>query len=469
MALGDVGPYDGLSTADRFIEVQIAAEENPKGLLMRNQRLKDFLEPELEIQSLPTYSFFPPALKSRRRARVVSAIKTGGRTFLLNPESAIALGIPAVLSLDLAKAGWGSGRLELRPEVKGAGCFFDQTSIDAAVLESILGRHSGLRSSFQRWASSPLDDTIFASLALIEGRSAGGQEPSFGIHAVRSSTSLLGTSKVKFIPTLECVQHSTCYARHLRLISQAVRPGQEIYSKQTVSEIRYTAGSVRAVYFENASSDAQLVALCGRVSSQLNELRETLASMLEDIRHYLELMATSTHSDPEGGFSWEKVGDISLVFRRDRNGDARKGREYKNLQRRAWYLAKDEIIVRKIGKLFTDMESFRVSPSSYRARNAEELWFQHELFVLNVLRDHARVCVQFLLGLELKAGSRCCRRSRKDLQTEVMRELIAAANQSPCVHIELTRNIAEVEIYYSMLGYSRRYRFIRGQLGERYD
>jgi hypothetical protein len=468
MTAGDTGYLDG-EFFDRFIPVRLAAAENPRGLLARNDRLMEFLASPVQIDALPVYSFFPPALAGgSRKVRVVKATKSGGRTFLLDPESAESLGLPPVLRLDLKKLGWGSGHLELRPEIKGGGCFLEHSAIDIGALQEVLENHPGLRRTFERWTLPRAGETILSSLATIEGRNAGGQEPSFGIHAVRSSAAMLGATSVKFAPALECVAHGRSYAKSLRIVSTAVRTDTELYAKQTASEIRYTAGSVRAVYFETAGSDERLLELCDRVSNDAGELFEALDSMLEDPRRYLELLATSTRIQPGGGYCWTKVGDISLTFRRDTAGRAGLAREYRNVQRRAWYLAKDEVIVRRAGKLFIDMESFRSWPSAYHAPSAEELWFQHELFVLNVLRDHVRVCVQFLVAIELKLEGRCDHRRRRELQALVLRRILGSVERSPWVCLDVGRNTVEAVIRYPDLGSARRYRFIRAQIGERY-
>ena len=177
---------------------------------------------------------------------------------------------------------------------------------------------------------------------------------------------------MKFAPTLERVAHAPSYARSLAIVSAAVRATGELYAKQTVSELRYAAGSVRAVYFETASSDERLRELCSRLSDNADELYRTLDSMLQDSRRYLDLLAASTRRNGSGGYSWTKVGDISLTFRRDHAGRPTLARDYRNVYRRAWYLAKDEIIVGGVGKFFIDMENFRSWPGAYQAASAEE-------------------------------------------------------------------------------------------------
>jgi hypothetical protein len=468
MMPGQMGHLD-TEHYDHFVPVTLAAAETPRGLIACNERLGDFLASEVVVDRLPIYSFFPPALAgAQRNVRIVKAIKSGGRTFMLAPESAEALGIPPVLLLDLKKLGWGSGYLELRPEVKGAGCFLEHCGLDISKLHNILRCHVFLHRSFQCWSSFQNGDAVLSSLAEIEGRNAGGQEPSFGRHAVRSSMAMLGETEVKFAPSLYCVRHTGSFAQRLRVISAAISRDGALYSKSTSSELRYTAGSIRAVYFDSANSDLRLQELCERVSHDVDELYQALDSMLEDPRRYLELVAISTYIEPGGGYRWTKVGDISLTFRRDPTGRATLAREYRNVHRRAWYLAKDEIIVRKVGKLFVDMESFRSWPSAYKASSTEDLWFQHELFVINVLRDHIRVCVQFTIAIDLKLKGQCDYRRRLEIQKMVLQRIIASVNRSPWVSLVIGRSTAEVEIHYAKLRSSKRYRFIRAQIGERY-
>ncbi|MBZ5729306.1 MAG: hypothetical protein LAP87_30565 [Acidobacteriia bacterium] len=257
---------------------------------------------------------------------------------------------------------------------------------------------------------------------------------------------------MKFAPTLERVAHAPSYARSLAIVSAAVRATGELYAKQTVSELRYAAGSVRAVYFETASSDERLRELCSRLSDNADELYRTLDSMLQDSRRYLDLLAASTRRNGSGGYSWTKVGDISLTFRRDHAGRPTLARDYRNVYRRAWYLAKDEIIVGGVGKFFIDMENFRSWPGAYQAASAEELWFEHELFVLNVLRDHVRVCTRFFVAIELKLEGRCDRRRRCELQTLLMARTVASVNQSPWLSLDVGRNAVELVVRYPEIG-----------------
>jgi len=379
------------------------------------------------------------------------------------------LGVPPVLHLDLHKLGWGMGRLQLRPEVKGGGCSFKDTSLDLKKLVSVLRKRPGLRTSFDRFAVAPNSHPpIFGSLAEIEDRSAGAQAEGFGIHAVRASSALLGSSRLKFIPAWLCVRQPEWYMRNLSIVSSALPDGCPRCLHPLVTEIRYTAGSVRAVYFENAASDEELRLLCRRVSPGGEQLALTLSSMIEDCRHYLEVLATSTRRERTDEYRWTKIGDISLEFRRDNHARRTRAAEYKNAACRAWYLAKDEIIVSGLGKFFIDMESFRIDPASYRAGSIEELLFQHELFVLNVLRDHARICVQFLIAMETFNAHYLPPRERRHLQRHIIEEMTAAINRSSMLHLHFGTNSTELTLYYPNLRRDYCYRFIRGQIRERY-
>jgi hypothetical protein len=433
-------------------------------VVARNSALSAFLSPSVDIDRLRVYAFFPPALRgSLRRVRIVDALKSGGRTFLLGHRSASALGLPPTLYLELSRLGWGSGRLELRPEVKGAGTDFFRSKIDTSRLRDVLRRHPALRQTIP----SPLE--IFSSLAVFEDRNVGGQELTFGQHSVNVSTTMLGISEIKFAPAWVCVRQPAGVAKNLAIVSAAIPPHEPLFDKPTVSEIRFTPGTVRAVYFDHAESDEQLVGLCHRVSDSVDEVEEALDNMIMDARRYLDLLGSSTAREVNGHFSWTKIGDISLEFRRDQYGLPRRAHEYKNVMRNAWYLAKDEVVVRCIGKVFTDMESFRAAPSRYRATSPTELWFQHELFVLNVLRDHLRVCTQLSVAVQLARGKRVGYSMRCGLQKRVIRLLLAAINSSSLVGFELGARIGTLTVRYPQLdGIVRRFHFLRGQIGERY-
>jgi hypothetical protein len=477
MRSSDTAPYSPEAN-DCFHEVRLAAEPQPHGVVARNSALAKYLHLNPELDSFPVYSFFPAALRGGlSRATVVDAIKTGGRTFILNEQAAVTLGLPACIYLNLAELGWGEGQLELRPEIKGAGAAFALTKLDQLKLETILLDHPALMGTYEAARSKPQPPSLYSSLAIIDKRNVGGQNIKYGAHSVNVSMALLGRCAIKFTPTWLCVEQSEEFASYLKLVSGAVPAGEEIYESRIACEIRFTAGSVRAVYFDNAESDEQLCTLCERVSTDELELEETLRAMIEDTRKYLEIMATTTTTTTtassscagDGGFSWVKIGDISLEFRPAVGKELSASREYKNVKRSAWYLAKDEIVVRKIGKMFTDMESFRGGSSPYHARSEDELWFQHELFALNVLRDHNRVCTQFELATRLRKRLRVGQQDRLEIRESVVRAMIAAVNESPYAFLEVGKSTVNVSIRYPHLGnYTKTYRFIRSQMAERY-
>src|SRR5882724_6394273 len=111
---------------DNFISVDLAAESGINRVISVNHRLSEFLRPNEGFNNLVPYSFFPISLGAGiKDKKLVSATMTGGRTFLLSRSSSADLGIPEDLTYDLDKLGWGSGQLEVRLEVKGAGTLFE--------------------------------------------------------------------------------------------------------------------------------------------------------------------------------------------------------------------------------------------------------------------------------------------------------------------------------------------------------
>ncbi len=469
MQVGDVGSHT-LAHQDMFVTRQIGAEYGPNRMVASNARLAAFVNPPLSVEAFPVYAFFPAALQGDiSSAKVVEATKTGGRTFLLGEHASEQLGLPSSVYLDLNKLGWGEGHLEARLEVKGAGADFALTGIDPRRINKVLAADVDLRRTYDANRSPNGEPAILSSLAMIEGRNVGGQDGSYGRHAVNVSSQFLGQTKIKFVPTWLCVAHSSAIARHLAIVSKAIAPRRPLYLNPTVSEVRITPGTVRALYFDSATTDDELLILAKRVSTDANEVEEALGHMLTDAKHYLQLLSTTTTPLSVGGFSWVKIGDISLEFRRDARGLPRRAIQYKNGKSGAWYIAKDEIVVRRVGKFFADMESFRGGPSPYVAADEQELWFQHELFVLCVLRDHIRVCTQFALALRLQRGNKMSQNHRRAIEEEIVLKVRASVNDSPDLSLTLDRRTIEVAVRYRLLeGMTRSYRFLRSQAGERY-
>ena len=460
---------------DQTRMVRLAAAPSPGGLVAFNTKLSRYLVSPLDQSDLPVLSFFPAALMGGVNGAVtVEALSTGGRSFLLPPDSAASLGLPSHLLLDLAALGWGSGALELRFEVKGAGTSFERTRIDASHLDSILESRPQLARSYAAARSGGGPPPFFSSLAMYESRNMGGQREDYAVHSTRASQMALGTSEVRFVPTLLGVVAPESLQENLRFVSRACAPDEALYAGRVANELRCTPSTIRAVYFDRAGSDEKLKQLCRRVSAELDDLEATAHELASDVRRYFEHIAQSTqfrfdprHVVDREIYTWMQFGDIWVTFERDESGKYRNAEEYRHERRVAWYLAKDEVIVPRLGRLFVDMECLR---STQAALSDQELEFQHALYILNVLRDHNRVATQFRIGAALLDTRYLSYADRVRIHRRVLSEMQDSVNRSPWVGMDVREQEIVVEIAYRNISGARS-RFVvpRRQIAEIYD
>ena len=453
---------------DYFKNVNLAAQRGDERVIAKNTRLLQYLMFPSHLDICPLYSFFPAALRSGMNDVVlVDALMTGGRTFMLTEESAENLGLPSCIYLDLEKLGWGEGYLELRPEVKGGGTEFGRTKIDQHILEHLLSGCPDLLISYESMKEGSVPPLVFSSLAMYEGKPLGCQTASLAYNSVSNSEALLGNSEVKFIPSWVSVALPDSVVRNLRIVSSAVNGEKDLFEGVLVNELRYSAGSVRAVYFDNVESEDDLRLLCRRISTDLSELDETIQNSIEDTRRYLDMLATTTRQSiqyllDQNVYQWAKVGDINIVFPTDYS------EEYKQIKKAAWYLAKDEIVVRKIGKLFIDMESFTGGNMYYFSTSENELAYHHSLYALNVLRDHNRVCTQLRIGTAVAECGKLSYHDKKVIRSQVIKDIVEAVNLSPFLTLEISRNDVHITINYKHVGIKNEFHIPRWQIGERY-
>ena len=455
--------------------VRLMAAPAAERIVAMNAALPRYLAERVTPESLPMWCFFPAALAGEIRDAVpVDALTTGGRSFLLPPDSAASLGLPPSLSLDLGALGWGSGALELRFEVKGAGTLFTRTRLSEPALEELLPQRPRLHQGYE--AARPVGGgapDVFSSLAMYESRNMGGQREDYAVHSTRASEAALGTSVIRFVPTLAAVVLPDAYHDTLRFVSRACAANEALYSGRIANEIRCTPSTVRAVYFDRCGNDDLLQHLCRRVSPSVADLEATSECLADDVRRYLEHLAVTTRwgFDPRQivdrrVFSWTQFGDIWVTFERDEDGEYRNAEEYRHERRVAWYLAKDEVIVPRLGRMFIDMECLR---SIQVALSEEELEFQHALYLLNVMRDHNRVATQFRVGTALLDRGFLRRADRRAMHRETLSDTAARVNESAHVQMTVQERAIVVEIAYCLVpGLQRRYVIPRDQMGEIY-
>lgn len=388
------------------------------------------------LANLPRHWFCPApyANASCGTPIEVTGVSTGSRTLSLSAESARRLGIPDRVLLDLRQMGWGQGVLEMKPEVKGAGAPLSRTRLDnvprdhiSAVLSSKLAPSRTLHDWTERFKEER--DPLWTSLFAYERRPLGAQSVEFGTWAKAVSTTLLGRCPVRVAPTPSMVSAASGWRD---VVAQAMAPAASsrvpAFTGALCTELRYTPGHVRAVYFDTVRDDDDRVRLIDAVSEDDDVLSETYSALIADLRRYIETLAIGTRT-MGNGLVWPKFGDIHIVFRPDRHGRHAWADEYRSRKHVAWYLAKDEVVVGGLGKVVVDAES--VAPC-FPASGREHLRWQHDLYLLNLLRDHARVVVGFLHALQAKrfrrGGPRPASQAARDRQ--VAQDLLRAGQDS---------------------------------------
>jgi len=207
-------------------------------------------------------------------------------------------------------------------------------------------------------------------------RNLGGQSERYSRHAVAASQNLLGRSRIKFVPTWIAMAQSATAQENLNRVSQSLPVSEPLHVGRWTCELRFTPSTVRALYFTATGSDEHLARLCSRVSRDPAELELTLGEMIADVRHHLEVLACTTQPSISVGFDWIKVGDINELFRPNAKGQFYDAEAYRQ-KKSAWFLAKDDVIVRRYGKFFADMESYFGRDVGFHSDCEELLWFHH--------------------------------------------------------------------------------------------
>lgn len=438
----------------------------PESATLCATAVNQFLATQLAFSSIPSWWFCPaPFENGSAQAVPVSGVTTGGRTIALSVRSAQRLGIPPAVELDLCRAGWGVGALLLKPEIKGAGTRLSRTKLGTLDRRELtaLCPSSSQRSWALKFENDP--DPLFASLFTYEGRPLGAQALSNGTHALQVSMEMLGNSKIRVAPTVMCVQAPEEYARRLAGISRSAATrytNTSLFDGTLCTELRMTPGHVRAAYFDTTRDEADLVRLCRAVSNDPAVLHDTYCKMIGDSRSYIDTLCSGTrYSIKPDCIIWPKFGDVYVLYRRDAYGYPAYADEYRFHKRQAWYIAKDEVVVPGVGKVTVDAES--VAPN-FASANIEEMNWHHELYVLNILRDHARVTTGYLRGIEMLTSARAKRTSMRACDQRVLRDLVGAGQKSSHYDLAVGDNKMVVSLNYPLLNHNVRYSFTYRQI-----
>lgn len=411
--------------------VQLAASLSCSTII-RNDRLSLFVSDPGALAKMAPCAFYPPALGARaNRTALVDALLSGGRTFLLARSAHKSIGWPTGLRLDLKRLGWGNGTLEVRPEVKGAGTLFERTGLSHERVRTLLARTPARLAHYDAaMGANGEPPRLMRAAASFMKRPLGGQSLRFARQAVQASAVQLGRSSIKFVPVVMAVAEPEPVARDVKFLRRALQTDRTLFNGGSACEIRLTPGTVRAVYFDRLEDERELAVLAKRVSIDGDERRAALDEMIIDARRHLELMIGTTQPAENGAFDWIKVSDVNEKFSPEAAADLRQ-------QRYAWFLAKDEIVVRRVGKFFTDMESFFGKDVGYRSPDWATLLKHHTLVAMVVLRDHMRVCAQFALGCRAAERGEVDIETRKEIARDVGRRIVASVNVSPMLDLQI--------------------------------
>jgi hypothetical protein len=437
--------------ADEFLRLDWMAEPADRRVVECNHAIGKFITNRDQFDAMRPYSFFPPALAGGIEGLSrIGGQTSGGRTFLPDEAGCAALGWPATIGLSLDKLGWGTGTLEARPEIKGAGTPFERTRLHPNRVRTVLADSPALLASFESACRAGADaPPLMTSRLDFMKRMVGGQSERNGVHGVATSRAQLGRSRIKFVPVWAAIRQSDRLHEHLDLVSAALPHGVTRCEAPWICEIRFTPGTIRAVYFDTVRDDDHLIALASRVSRNYDDLQFTLQDMIADARRHLELVAHTTQPGEGGGFTWIKVCDINEKFK-----SPTEIAHFRD-SRKAWFFAKDEVIVGGVGKFFTDMESFFGRDVGFTSPDRAALHLHHELYGLAVLRDHLRVCSRFLLACELQRGKTLAGRLRSTIPAEVRRRLLQSLNASDVLDATDEGDAITLALQYPRLGDSR--------------
>lgn len=444
---------------DYFPFVKLAAEPAKGRITAVNSAIQAYLHPEQDAVHGPKYSFFPPLYRRISLGKfLITAQMTGGRTFTLTEESCHQLGIPPYFYLDLEKVGWGKGILELKLEIKGAGSFLSKAKIDQNLFVNFIEQDPEFRTAYSEVRGTDHELLVISPASFLK-RHIGGQTLKLAKHAVETSNKLIGNFPIKFLPSILAIRQpdelSNAIYKMSSLIDQKVSVCEELIG----NDIRLTAGNVRAMYFDNAQDDNELRWLIYKISEEENDLEETLSYMIEDVRKHMEVIATSTQPIENEAFAWVKIGDINEMFEME---------SWYRKQDYSHVLSKDEIIVNKLGKFFTDMESLYGKDIGYKSESHTLMIFHHELAILCILRDHIRVCTKFGVAKELCKRNDIPRKIRKEIQNRIISQIMENVNSSPHLQLEISPTDFIVSFHYCRLNMSHTFHIPRWQIAEPY-
>jgi len=411
-----------------------------------------------QLNQLSGFVWVPPLVDPEfGESKIVKVIRTGGRTYRLPSE------LTGRIFLDLASLGWSDGNVsqEFFPEIKGGGTLLENAGLSIPKLKSVAKELAeqgspSLETSLKKVLSRFHEGSEYLGMsAKIDlGRPKGSQFKKYSEHSREVTTILLNNFPVKFTPLLYMAELPVRVMERISILNKALNADEELFNaKKYTQEIRLTPSDVRAIYFDKAKNDSELIRLCSNVSRDPQILEAVIKHMIPDSAKYMELLASHTYRNDKGEYCWVKTGDIHLAwykFDAPDCWDDTEASDYCNNKPFAWYLAKD-ITVAPTGFWFTDLEGIGAGTELEKSAELFDLRRKQRIYALCVLRDFHRVITQFRIGCQMYAGQQVSQSQKKDIQENTIDQMVVEMNQSGSVTVERKKGSFHVNVLYSQM------------------
>lgn len=446
MKVGDAYNYR-VNTTDRFQKFELAKVKiDPSYEVWWNERLQ-LLDSENKLHG---FVWVPQLIDpSYGESEKISVTKTGGRTYRIDDKKI------KKIKINLADFGWSDEPImqEMMYEIKGGGTLISDAGVTLKKLKRAAKEVSEkkLEELVKNLMKGDSDYLCITSKS-DRGRPKGSQLARYSDHSKNVTIMLYQNFPVKFAPLLSVSSLPDSVKNQINIVNRTLKSKEErVHCTDYTQEIRLNPSDVRAIYFDKANTDEDLIKLCSRVSKKVSVLDNASEAMLADSRRYLEVLAKHTMSN-YGSYLWAKLGDIHLSWAKDGEveWDDKEANEYKTDKPFAWYLAKD-ITVAGTGFWFVDLESLRAGPVHQLCDDKSDLDRKQEHYVICVLRDFQRVITKFEIGKQLLKGKEVPHQKRKGIQEHIIRRMLKEINKSEHISLKRRKGKLHLKINYARI------------------
>ncbi|MBI4448094.1 hypothetical protein HY643_03880 [Candidatus Woesearchaeota archaeon] len=360
-----------------------------------------------------------PRLVAPNAQDIISATKTGGRTFLLEDK----------VTIDLSLFGWGEEgeTQEFGIEIKGAGAdkgiglpWYDTLLRNLKINKS--NKYKAYAKLYKELKSSqlslkPIQLQYVLSIMTEEfgdGRPSGGQNLNFAIGALEDSIRYAKAKNgIKIAPVFEIVPLPKEVAHNIRLIS-----GNHSYIGNIAQEKRLMPSTIRGIYFGDIKNNVLIKRLCGALGKNPIQRENVYKKMVEDSAQFLEIIPKHAKRTKKG-YSWHRVGDIKNAYNRS------------NVfwdDPVAFYLAKD-VVIAPSGIYFVDLESFEPNEKC----SEENFQLRQEMYITNIFKDFTKILGAFKKGMSLcnTSNDNSPNTTNQELELKTLRELYLKPKKTP--------------------------------------